>query len=182
MDMTGATSGSIVVGHTAARKEELSETVDSFLQCGSMTAKDSERLRGRLVFFEGFTFGRVAQVAIKHIGRHALGSDGSVKLSDDVAWALRMVRLRIKQALPITISSVSLRTSFIFTDGAFEKGRGTFGGVFVDQTGACSSYFAGEINQQALSCMLKTSVHPIYELELLPVLIAMQVWGNRCAF
>ncbi|CAE7947524.1 unnamed protein product, partial [Symbiodinium sp. KB8] len=95
-----ATSGSIVVGHTAARKEELSETVDSFLQ------------------------------------------------------------LRIKQALPITISSVSLRTSFIFTDGAFEK---------------------GEINQQALSCMLKTSVHPIYELELLPVLIAMQVWGNRCS-
>ena len=125
VDMTGATCGSVVVGHTSARKEELSETVDSFLESGCMTAKDAERLRGRLVFFEGFTFGRVAQVAIKHIGRHALGSDGSVKLSADVAWALQMVKLRIKQALPITISSVSLRTSFIFTDGAFEKGRGT---------------------------------------------------------
>ena len=33
-----------------------------------------------------------------------------------------------------------------------------------------------------MSSMLKTSVHPIYELELLPVLIAMQVWGNLCAF
>ena len=182
VDMTGAARGSVVVGHTSARKEELSEVVDGFLQCGSMTAKDAERLRGRLVFFEGFTFGRVAQVAMKHIGRHALGSDGSVKLSADVTWALRMVKLRIKQALPITISSVSLRTSYIFTDGAFEKGRGTFGGVFVDHTGACLSYFAGEINKQAMSSMLKTSVHPIYELELLPVLIAMQVWGNLCAF
>ena len=116
VDMTGATCGSVVVGHTSARKEELSETVDSFLESGCMTAKDAERLGGRLVFFEGFTFGRVAQVAIKHIGRHALGSDGSDKLSADVAWALQMVKLRIKQALPITISSVSLRTSFIFTD------------------------------------------------------------------
>ena len=75
--------------------------------------------------------------------------------------ALQMVKLRIKQSLPITISFVSLRTSFIFTDGAFEKGRGTFGGVFVDYTGACSSYFAGEVNQQAMSSMPKTSVHPI---------------------
>ena len=53
---------------------------------------------------------------------------------------------------------------------------------FVDHTGAYSSYFAGEVNQQAMSSMLKTSVQPIYELELLPVLIAMQVWGNLCAF
>ena len=146
-----------------------------------MSAKDAERLRGRLVFFEGFTFGRVAQVAVKHLGKHGLGSDGAVRLSTDVRWALKMITLRIQQAKPVLVSALAVQTTFIFTDGAFEQERGTFGGVLVSSEGRCLSYFAGELSRSAMKFLLESSAHPIYELELLPVLIAMHVWGAACS-
>ncbi|CAE7231137.1 unnamed protein product [Symbiodinium sp. CCMP2592] len=164
---------------SAARlKQELTTCIDSILADGSMTTKEAEKLRGRLVFFEGFTFGRVAQVAVKHVGRHAQGSSGTVKLSADVKWALHMIRRRICHALPVTISAMALQTTCIFTDGAFEQGRGSFGGVLVSPHGRCVAYFTGEVSREAMHHLLATSTHPIYELELLPVLIAMHVWGK----
>ncbi|CAE7032457.1 unnamed protein product [Symbiodinium sp. CCMP2592] len=178
VDLQQAQSGSIVIGHTDARKEELTACIDSILADGSMTSKEAEKLRGRLVFFEGFTFGRVAQVAVKHVGRHAQGSSGSVKLSADVKWALGMIKTRICHALPVTISAKALQTTYVFTDGAFEQGRGSFGGVLISPHGRCVSYFAGEVSREAMHHLLASSTHPIYELELLPVLIAMQVWGK----
>ncbi|CAE7716021.1 unnamed protein product [Symbiodinium sp. CCMP2592] len=57
VDLQRSQCGSIVVGHTDARKEELTACIDSILADGSMTAKEAEKLRGRLVFFEGFTLG-----------------------------------------------------------------------------------------------------------------------------
>ncbi|CAE7194784.1 unnamed protein product [Symbiodinium sp. CCMP2592] len=178
VDLQQAQSGSIVIGHTDARKEELTACIDSILADCSMTSKEAEKLRGRLVFFEGFTFGRVAQVAVKHVGRHAQGSSGSVKLSADVKWALGMIKTRICHALPVTISAKALQTTYVFTDGAFEQGRGSFGGVLISPHGRCVSYFAGEVSREAMHHLLASSTHPIYELELLPVLIAMQVWGR----
>ncbi|CAE7511598.1 unnamed protein product [Symbiodinium sp. CCMP2592] len=178
VDLQRAQSGSIIIGHTSARKEELTTCIESILADGSMTSKEAEKLRGRLVFFEGFTFGRVAQVAVKHVGRHAQGSSGSVKLSADVKWALGMIKRRICHALPVTISAKALQTTYVFTDGAFEQGRGSFGGVLVSPHGRCVSYFAGEVSREAMHHLLASSTHPIYELELLPVLIAMQVWGR----
>ncbi|CAE7454259.1 unnamed protein product [Symbiodinium sp. CCMP2456] len=91
-----------------------------------------------------------------------------------------MVKIRIQQARPVSISAFALKTAYIFTDGAFEKGKGTFGGVFVSPEGACLSYFAGEVSKSAMDELLSSSAHPIYELELLPVLIALHVWGSRC--
>ena len=114
---------------------------------------------------------------MKHLGRHGLGSDGAVKLSADVQWALKMITLRIQQAKPVVVSALAVKTKFIFTDGAFEQGRGTFGGVFVSSEGRCLSYFAGELSRSAMTLLLESSAHPIYELELLPVLISMHVWG-----
>ncbi|CAE7529907.1 unnamed protein product [Symbiodinium sp. CCMP2592] len=178
VDLQQAQSGSIVIGHTDTRKEELTACIDSILADCSMTSKEAEKLRGRLVFFEGFTFGRVAQVAVKHVGRHAQGSSGSVKLSADVKWALGMIKTRICHALPVTISAKALQTTYVFTDGAFEQGRGSFGGVLISPHGRCVSYFAGEVSREAMHHLLASSTHPIYELELLPVLIAMQVWGK----
>ena len=55
VDLQQAAQGSVVVGHTDTRKTELSASVETILSEGSMSAKDAERLRGRLVFFEGFT-------------------------------------------------------------------------------------------------------------------------------
>ena len=45
--------GHVLVGHTQNRREELHNQFDTFLRANAMSAKDAERLRGRMVFFEG---------------------------------------------------------------------------------------------------------------------------------
>ena len=110
-----------------------------------------------------------------------LGPMVQSSFSADVQWALKMITLRIQQAKPVVVSALAVKTKFIFTDGAFEQGRGTFGGVFVSSEGRCLSYFAGELSRSAMTLLLESSAHPIYELELLPVLISMHVWGAACA-
>eukprot|EP00439_Symbiodinium_sp_Y106_P043331 s6497_g5.t1 len=92
-----------------------------------------------------------------------------------------MITLRTQQAKPVLVSTLAVQTTFIFTDGAFEQERGTFGGVLVSSEGRCLSYFAGELSRSAMRFLLESSAHPIYELELLPVLIAMHVWGAACS-
>ena len=55
--------GSITITHTDERKRELVEAMTAVLDSGSLSPKEAERLRGRMVFFEGYTFGRIANAA-----------------------------------------------------------------------------------------------------------------------
>ena len=51
--------GRVLVGHTASRKQELHDQLQVFLDANLVSPKEAERLRGRMIFFEGFTFGRM---------------------------------------------------------------------------------------------------------------------------
>ena len=53
-------NGLVTIGHTQSRRDELGEQLGAVLEEGSMSSKEAERMRGRMIFFEGFTFGRVA--------------------------------------------------------------------------------------------------------------------------
>ena len=65
--------GLVRVGHTLSRKEELHAQLQGFLDSDAISAKDAERLRGRMIFFEGYTFGRVANSAVKALGKLCTG-------------------------------------------------------------------------------------------------------------
>ena len=43
--------GHVLVGHTQNRREELHNQLDTFLRANAMSAKDAQRLRGRMIFF-----------------------------------------------------------------------------------------------------------------------------------
>ena len=53
------------IGHTQSRRDELGEQLGAVLDEGSMTSKDAERLRGRMIFFEGFTFRKGCELLCK---------------------------------------------------------------------------------------------------------------------
>ena len=53
-DLNAICQGSVLVGHTESRKEELLSTIADLLLEKTVTAKSLERLRGRLLWFESF--------------------------------------------------------------------------------------------------------------------------------
>ena len=61
--------GAMKVTHTEERRAELRETIQWILKRNSLLGKEAERLRGRMVFFEGYTFDRVANGAVRSLSR-----------------------------------------------------------------------------------------------------------------
>ena len=56
------------VSHTAERKAELKTSLDEIMTKGELTSKEAERVRGRMLFFECFIYGRVANLDLKLFG------------------------------------------------------------------------------------------------------------------
>ena len=57
-----------------------------------------------------------------------------------------------------------------------------WGGVLVSPHGSVLQFFGGEIPCDFMAQLLLRSRNPIYELEVMLVLIAALLWGNTCEF
>ena len=97
-------------------------------------------------------------------------------MSRDMSKALTFVRTRIGFAKPLTIEKIRLRTWIVFTDGACESSVGSVGGVLVSPKGDIRNHFEEEVEGNIMSSLFETSQNPIYELEVMPVLLASQIW------
>ena len=182
--------GVVLLGHTESRVQELKAVLEGFLNSGVMTSKDAERLRGRLQWFESFAGGRVAQQALRTIS--GLVSDSRVQrtLRSPELNAIKFLRNRVLSAPPTCIKATNLQTWLVFSDGACEgetEKVGTIGGILVSPDGKLCRYFSEKVPSQFMQKLLEDSVHPIFELELLPIWCAMKEWGplmrhSQCVF
>ncbi|CAJ1403874.1 unnamed protein product [Effrenium voratum] len=73
---------------TPKNEQELSETICEVLSQGQLSSKDAERLRGRMIFFEGYSSGRIANSSVRHLGRYIANSTATSKLDDDMRKVL----------------------------------------------------------------------------------------------
>ena len=183
IDLKNFESGHVRLGHTQDRRDELSSVLQDILKERCVTAKQAESMRGRLHWFESFAFGRVANIAVKVLGDLALCGRRKIELSDDEMASLSFLRERVLTAPPLSITPSCLLSWIVFTDGACEgpegNKKGGIGGVLIDPYGKVVSFFGGEVPSSVMEPFLKNSKNPIYELEVLPVLISMWMWGNR---
>ena len=169
------------IGHTDERKAELISKIDDILAEGWLESKEAERLRGRMVFYEGYTFGRVANAAIKNLSRFCLEKGGRSKLDSSIQSSLLLLRDRVLSAPPLKIGKPLTTTWIVFTDGACspDEKMGSVGGLLIAPNGTCSCYFSEAVPSTVLDSMFKLSKNPIHELEVLPVLLACILWGHH---
>eukprot|EP00435_Cladocopium_sp_Y103_P000779 s5414_g1.t1 len=171
------------LGHTKERREELSSVLEDILKEKCITAKQAESMRGRLHWFESFAFGRVANGAVKVLGDLALSGKRKVELSASEVASLQFLCRRVLVAPPLVITPSCLLSWVVFTDGACEgpegHKKGGVGGVLVDPNGRVVSFFGGEVPDTVMRLLSEKSKNPIYELEVLPVLISVWLWGER---
>lgn len=132
-------------------------------------------------WFEGYAFGRVAQYSLKTLGDLCLRRQKHVTLSDNELLAVEFLIQRVSEARAVKIGSVSLDTFFILTDGACEGDSsrvGSVGGVLVGSDGKCCQHFSYKVPTDFMQTALASSANPIYELELLPIYMALFAWGG----
>jgi hypothetical protein len=183
IDLQTFGAGVVHLGHTAERREELSLVLKEILKEKSITSKQAESMRGRLHWFELFAFGRVANSAVKVLGELALSGRKRVSLSDADISALGFLCERVLVAPPLAITPSCLQSWIVFTDGACEgmenHKQGGVGGVLVNPLGQVVSFFGGVVPEDIMQCLLQKSKNPIYELEVLPVLISIWLWEGK---
>lgn len=175
--------GNISLGHTSDRRSELALEFDEILSCNQLTPKHAERLRGRLVFFECFSAGRVTNFYLKKFGEMCILERRQDELTEDMRALIAVLKARVCEASPIVVDSTFLDTWFIFTDGALEgdDSIGTVGGVLVNPWGYCVQHFGCKIPSNIMDLLLEHSKHPIHEIEIIPVLLSFELWGPTVA-
>ena len=180
LDPPGANGQFVQLGHTAARVQELGDLIGNFLETGCMSQKDAERLRGRLQWFETFAYGRIAHQALRTISGIASSGRDKGNLTILERQALTFLRDRVLQAPPTRVLKTSLESWIVFSDGACEGDgpkTGTIGAVLVDPLGKVVKYFSETVPRVWMDAFLEDSAHPIFELEVLPVLCSLLVWS-----
>ena len=180
IDVGDFQAGHILIGHTDSRREELHNQLDTFLKANAMTSKEAERMRGRMIFFEGYTFGRVANSAVKAIGRYCHSQVPTPQFDAAMRKSLEFLQQRVLAGKPLKIQRSLHQTWLIFTDGACdpEARHGSVGGVIYDPQGNCRSFFGESVPQTIMDALLANSMNPIHELEVMPILLAAHLWGK----
>ena len=183
VDLTEFSSGEVRIGHTQDRKDEIGAVLGDILKEHMVTAQQAESLRGRMHWFESFAFGRVANGAVRILGDLSLRGTRKVQLGQKDIVALRFLKERVLMAPPLKLTPTCLLTWVVFTDGACEGPEnqkvGSIGGVLIDPLGVLTQFFGGEAPSDLMGLLLKRSKNPIYELEVMPVLVAILLWGQQ---
>ena len=175
VNLQGFKQGKVEIGHTSKRAAELDAALAEVIQNDRLDQKESERLRGRMNFFEGHAYGRGPAQALRTIDHFARSGATTAHLPTSVVKAVEVLRARLTSAIPLQISARSLTTWFLFTDGSCEPadGLGAVGGVLYA--------FSERAPTGVMQWLLSESQNPIYEFELYPVLFAFRKWQHLLA-
>ena len=87
----------------------------------------------------------------------------------------------LMKSTTVSINRDLNETWIIFTDGAFEPTNtqpASIGGILLNPSGKVVSYFGCYISGSLLNVFLEESRHPIYELEIFPVVVAIRAWSK----
>ena len=187
IDLSEFPSGTIKIGHTESRRTELLAQIELHLQQNCLKPKNAERLRGRLQWYDTFLFGRIANYSMSVIGKRATSCAMSGSLDPPLRRALLFLKEHVLVSKPVELTRAAGKTYFIFTDGAVEPSEvgtqmlASVGGILYNGEGVAEAFFSEKVPQLVLDMFLQHSSHPIFEVELLAVLVAAHTWGQAIA-
>ena len=153
------------------RARELSSTIQSILDNGSMTVLEAQKLRGRMQFAEGQMFGRLGGLCMRAVTQHAFPFK-TKKLESSTISALKRFQIFLEHSKPRVLKLTSDNVWKIFTDACYEPGSAEWicglGGVLVDPLGHVVEFFSDQLSAEQIS-MLGASFKKtiIFEAELL---------------
>ena len=182
VDLGETDRGAFKLGITEKRCAKLLDSIKYLLNADTVDVKELERLHGRLVWFGSYIFGRELNAAVRVISKHARLRAKTLLKTPELTKAFQLLVHELTRAEPVRVTLSHSNTFLVFTDAAYEpmaSSPGSIGGLLVDQFGRSLEFFGLALPQPLLEQFLERSQHPIYELELLPVLVAIRIWTEH---
>jgi hypothetical protein len=176
--------GYFTLGHTESRRRELLEQIEIMTEGDGIMVgvKELERLHGRLVWFNAFVFGRTLKAAVGVVSNFSRSPSSKVKVEGTLKDALSVLKAELAKDEPVLVHEAVSKTWTVYTDGAYEPDgavKASIGGVLVDESGLVVECFGLELEDSLRAEFLAASRHPIYELEIFPVLVSLRIWQHR---
>ena len=178
-DVGAIHDGTFAPQHTESRKSELVQLLDNLICAQRSTPKELERLHGRLIWFSAFVFGRTMNQLVKAISLESLQKKKVISFTPAFLQTLMDLKHAIGSSKPVVISKTLCTTWYVFTDGAYEPDSdvlASIGAVLISPTGTPVQCFGEVVPKTFVDELLQHSSHPIYELEVLPVVMATRLW------
>ena len=178
-DVSSLQGGSFTLEHTESRRCELVETLQDLIKRGGAAPKELERLHGRLIWFGSFIYGCMLNRLVKEVSNMARVRGKLLTFNESFLDVLHRLMAAVQDSKPVAISRSLCHTWIIFTDGAYEPDSNqpaTFGAVLVAPSGTPIEMFGEQAPATLLDEFLHESQHPIYEMEVLPVVMACKIW------
>ena len=183
MDLSKQHTGTVSISNTPERVDELKEFVRQLLARGFITYEESQRLRGRFLFAEQHVWGRNSRQAIAAVGDVPPEASGWVRLTDTQTSALNFLEQRVLDGKPRIFTTAPRGEPRLWIDGACEWDVPSssptcgFGGVLFieDKPVAWGCTLAADKAKKWAARVGKQQL--VYECELLPYLISLQLWA-----
>ena len=185
-DLKGSKTGSTFVCNTPNRVTELCSDIQEVLDSKTLSAKQTQRLRGRMQFPESQLFGRTGRRCMKVLGAFAEGH--KQKLGTKDLFFLNLFKHLLLDNVPREIRALNQGNVTVFTDACYERDDQIWpcglGGVicFCGQM----QYFSLPVDKKGRDILgehCKKQI--IFEAETLASLVAFFLWhklfkGQRC--
>lgn len=145
VDLNSFSDGFVEFCNTEKRAKELSETIQCFVESGSMNLLESQRLRGRMQFADGQLFGRTGQLCLRAVSNHGFSGRGP-RIPTDCINALIRFQSFLHENKPRRIMVASAMTWYVFTDACYEPTSDVWpcgiGGVIYNSHGIPVEFFS----------------------------------------
>ena len=140
--------GTLTIGNKPERLTRIAKMVKGVLDAGKLEQQLAASIHGLLNFATGFTLGKALQPAAARFSQAASStlSAGDVKL-------LGLHTLEVLQIIqPRNISLADVETPIlVYTDGAYESGKGTWGAIILDPVSGLRLCFEGVVPSYLLA-------------------------------
>ena len=139
------------------------------------------RLRDFVVAFCGLRISCVGDRLthlVAQLVKFVSGAKHEQLLQKSLKETLSQLLERVNEGKPVVVSPRVFSTWICFTDGACEE-RASVGAILVSPWGKAVYAFGSELPPELHKTFYSDSQHPIYEVELLPVLISVFLWRRQ---
>lgn len=179
-DMDKSDNGMISVSNTEKRISETRAMIDSFLEKGEMSFKESQVARGRLAFCDAHIFGRAGKTALQEISNRGYAKPFRSTLGNRLRCSLEKLKDRLLNGKPRVVSAMLSESFFLFTDASLDDdGNGGLGAVLYDQHGNLVEWFSLLFTPDQVDFLRDPGQQTIIgELETLGVAMALAMWSS----
>ena len=175
----------IQFSNTDERRFEVTHDIKAILKAGRLSRSEGQRIRGRLLFAESQIHGRRSIRQMQVLSRH-IHNCASTFLDDETRFALTFLCNKLEQGRSRCISPLATKIVHLYCDASYEPDSDSpagFGCVFLDPDNNYRAHISEFLDRKMVSSWnYAGSMHPIYEFELLAVLIGIKMFVKHLQY